>query len=110
MNAENFLNHIRRIHLMNQAWKLAQARLGNDSPISQALRDQKACLQVSLLREYGREVWLQVDEESEEETLLSVRFAPGHASSLGGRVDADHIPARLAEELLTESELDGALK
>lgn len=101
---------IQRIHRMNQAWKLATQRLGSDAPLSQALRDRKACNQVGLLRAFPDQVWLQNDEQTEaDEPLLSVRFNLALSDRLAGRVDADHLPLRLAQELLTEDELARSL-
>jgi len=102
---------IERIHLINRSWKLAQERCSNDVPFSQALRDLKSGVQVQLLRAFPEHVWLSEDRDTpSDEPLLSVRIAEALSGALGGRPDADHIPLRVAEELLTDKEMEIFLK
>lgn len=102
---------IERVHLANRSWKLAQERLGGDAPLSQALRDLKSSLQVQLLRAFPEQVWLSEDHDTpSDEPLLSVRVADALYGALGGRTDGDHIPLRVAADLLTDKEMEVFLK
>ncbi|MFS1439370.1 hypothetical protein [Shewanella sp. 10N.286.48.A6] len=97
---------INRIIRFNHAWKLAQKQYGDSSPITLSLRDQKACLQAQLLREHSG-VYLVLDKDSEtEEPLYSVQLETAiPIDSLGYRTDAEHLPVRIAEKLLSKKEL-----
>ncbi len=102
---------VSRIHLTNKSWKIAVERFGVESPISKALRNRKSGLQVRLLREYPEKSWLQIDNETiSDEPLFSVRLLIDEPKAFMGRVDADHIPVRIANEVFTEHEIKGLEK
>lgn len=102
---------VSRIHLMNKSWKIAVERFGVESPISQALRNRKSGLQVRLLREYPEKSWLQIDNETvSDEPLFSVRLLIDDPGEYKGRIDADHLPVRIANEVFTEFEIKGLEK
>ncbi|MDP5132024.1 MAG: hypothetical protein NWQ54_14165 [Paraglaciecola sp.] len=92
-----------KIVAFNHCWKLAQSRFGSDSAISRMLRDQKSVLQCALLRQ--KFAYLQLDEGAIEEALYSVRLFSSVNVNGVKRNDAEHMPVRIASELLTEEEL-----
>lgn len=92
-----------KIISFNHCWKMAQQRYGNASAIARMLRDQKSILQAALLRE--NLAYLQPDPEAEEEPLFSVRLNTPVVLNGVTRIDAEHMPVRLAEEFFTELEL-----
>ena len=103
---------IKKIISFNQAWKLSKKIFGDESSLSLALRDQKACLQAELLRDHI-DAYLEFDAETESaEPLYSVRLLDGiELPPLGYiRNDAEHIPVRIAEEIFTEEELIKLIK
>jgi hypothetical protein len=102
---------VNRIIRFNHAWKLAKNKYGDGSSITLSLRDQKACLQAQLLREYSG-VYLALDEKApSDEPLYSVQFENGITiESLGFRTDAEHLPVRIAEKLFSEKELTELIK
>ncbi len=89
----------------NHAWKSATTLFGSDSPSAQSARDLKAALQIRLLRSYPKEVFLELDsdisQEKEGEDLYSLRLV----NSIGNRNNAEHLPVRVAHQLLTQSEI-----
>lgn len=92
------------IHAVNHSWKLAIEMFGNNHGIAQSLRDLKVRLQIRLLRNYAPEfVYLQIDKEREsEEALYSFKLSP----SINGYGDVAHLPIRLANKVLSISELN----
>ncbi|MFH7024546.1 MAG: hypothetical protein ACHBN1_03900 [Heteroscytonema crispum UTEX LB 1556] len=87
---------------VNHAWKAARELFGEDSPLSTSSRDLKICLQVRLLRNYApKNVYLVIDSETEGEALYSLRLR----EPIGNRQDAEHLPVRVAYEVLSEKEL-----
>ena len=108
----NKIKLIKKIISFNQAWKLSKQMFGDKSSLSLALRDQKACLQAELLREYIG-VYLEDDAETESaEPLYTVRLLDGIELPPLGYIknDAEHIPVRIAEEIFTEEELMKLIK
>ncbi|WP_420554275.1 hypothetical protein [Neptuniibacter marinus] len=97
-----------QITSINRAWKLARDQWGEDSKTALMLRERKSSLQSSLIREYPNQVFLRLDTENTEgESLFSVRLHSEVTLPNGiRRVDAEHLPVRLAEELFTSTELD----
>lgn len=94
---------VSKIIAFNHCWKMAQQRYGNTSAIAKMLRDQKSMLQAGLLRE--NLAYFKLDAEAEEEPLFSVRLhLPIEIQGIT-RIDAEHMPVRLAEEFFTEKEL-----
>ncbi|TRV42029.1 MAG: hypothetical protein EWV53_06995 [Microcystis panniformis Mp_MB_F_20051200_S9] len=89
----------------NHAWKSATILFGSDSPSAQSARDLKSALQIRLLRSYPEQVFLELDsnisQEEEGEDLYSVRLV----NPIGNRNNAEHIPVRVAHQLLIKSEI-----
>lgn len=98
---------ITKIIAFNHCWKMAQQRYGNTSAIARMLRDQKSILQAALLRENLG--YLQPDPDAEEEALFSVRLKTPIYLNGVTRVDAEHMPVRIAEEIFTDQELNKLL-
>lgn len=94
---------VRKIISFNHCWKMAQTRFGASSPITKMLRDQKSVLQCALLRK--RLSYLKIDNEAVDEPLYSVRLIEPITINGCIRTDAEHLPVRLAEELLTQEEI-----
>lgn len=93
---------VTEIKAVNRAWKVACELFGEDSPLSTSSRDLKACLQVRLLVSYAPgQVYLAIDQEAEGEQLYSLRLR----KLIGNCQDADHLPVRVAQKLLTPEEL-----
>ncbi|MBN3886500.1 MAG: hypothetical protein V7K64_18890 [Nostoc sp.] len=93
---------VQEIVAINHAWKVACELFGQDSPLSVSSRDLKTCLQVRLLRSYApKQVYLIEDKQSEGEPLYSLRLR----KPIGERLYAEHLPIRIAEEVLTDKEL-----
>ena len=92
---------VTEIVAINKGWKAAAKLLGEDSPLAVSMRDLKSCLQVRLLRWHPEEVFLERDEEAEGEPLFSLRLK----SPVQGRRDAEHLPVRVAEALLSGEEI-----
>ena len=89
----------------NHAWKSATKLFGSDSLSAQSARDLKAALQIRLLRSYPEKVFLELDsdisQEEEGEDLYSVRLV----DQICNRNNAEHLPVRVAHQLLTQSEI-----
>jgi hypothetical protein len=93
---------VEEIVAVNHAWKVACELFGQDSPLSISSRDLKTCLQVRLLRSYAPEqVYLIEDKKAEGEPVYSLRLR----EPIGNRLYAEHLPIRVAEEVLTDKEL-----
>ncbi|MFN6485007.1 MULTISPECIES: hypothetical protein [unclassified Nostoc] len=94
---------VNEIVAVNHAWKVARELFGQDSPLSISSRDLKTCLQVRLLRSYAPEqVYLIEDKKSEGEPLYSLRLR----KLIGNRLDAEHLPMRVDQEVLADKELE----
>ncbi|WP_199339463.1 hypothetical protein [Nostoc sp. FACHB-892] len=94
---------VNEIVAVNHAWKVACELFGQDSPLSISSRDLKTCLQVRLLRSYAPEqVYLIEDKKAEGERLYSLCLR----EPMRERLYAEHLPIRIAEEVLTNKELD----
>ena len=90
---------------VNHAWKLACDLFEHTPPLATSLRDLKTCKQVRLLQTYGMtQVYLAIDpeESSEREPLYSVCLR----HSIGDRTNAEHLPVRVAKEVLSPAELN----
>lgn len=103
---------LERIISVNHAWKLSKEEFGADFIATNALRDTKSSLQATLLREFPEEVYLQVasDSDDHEEALFSVRLK--NKTWVDGvlREDAEHLPARIAEQIFTSTEISKFLR
>ncbi len=97
---------VREIIAVNHAWKEAKDLLDRaDNHLANSLRDLKARLQVRLLRSYAPKlVYLMTDPDPNEhydEPLYGLRLV----KLINGRQDASHMPVRVAEENLSQQEL-----
>ncbi|MEH2194766.1 MAG: hypothetical protein V7K98_19260 [Nostoc sp.] len=94
---------VNEIVAVNHAWKVARELFGEDSPLSISSRDLKTCLQVRLLRSYAPEqVYLIEDKKAEGEPVYSLRLR----EPIGNRLYAEHLPMRVAQEVLADKELE----
>lgn len=97
-------NLVKEIHAVNHAWKLAIEMFNHDYPLAQSLRNLKVRLQVRLLRNYAPDfVYLKENTETiSEESLYSLQLV----SVVNGYKDAAHLPIRVAQEILSVSEIN----
>ncbi len=92
---------VKEIVAVNHAWKVA-CEFGENSPLSTSSRDLKTCLQVRLLRSYApTKVYLVEDKQVEGEALYSLHLL----EPINNRLYAEHLPVRMAYQVLTEKEL-----
>jgi hypothetical protein len=103
---------VRQIIAFNHSWKRQKELLGGNSPVANLLKLRKSSLQVELLRNFPEQVYLVVADDNNEETelLYSVRLNKEINVNNVIRRDVEHLPARIAEEYLTESELTRCIK
>lgn len=103
---------MRQVIAFNHVWKRQRELLGDKSPVVNLLKFRKSSLQVELLRSFPDQVYLVVaDDNSEESELLySVRLKKEINVNNVIRRDVEHLPARIAEEYLTDSELTRFIK
>lgn len=111
---------VERIITINRAWKVALDNITRASEsekkvcknIAYRLQLQKSNWQAILIRSYPDQVWLKIDEDEDySEPLYSVRFGTGFMlKDMTWKVDAEHLPQRLAEQMLTKAELKLALQ
>jgi hypothetical protein len=96
-----------RITLFNHNWKRACELWGGDSHIATMLRHRKSDLQVRLLTMEPEVAYLKRDFDNlDGEPLFSVRLNASVTLDNGiVRTDADHMPVRVAEELLSQHEI-----
>lgn len=96
-----------RITLFNHSWKRACEQWGRDSAIATMLRHRKSDLQVELLLMNPRVCCFRPDTDNlDGEPLFSVRLnLPVTLENGVVRTDADHMPVRVAETLLTDQEI-----
>ncbi len=101
----NFEELITEIAAINQAWKVSKELSPN---LGNSLKDLKNRLQVRLLRNYAPErLFLELDTATEsEEPLYSLR----HRQPIGNRWNAEHLPVRVAKEMLSDEELKQLIK
>ncbi len=93
---------VKEIVAVNHAWKVACELFGENSPLSTSSRDLKTCLQVRLLRSYApAQVYLVEDKQAEGEALYSLHLR----EPIGNRLYAEHLPVRVAYQVLTDKEL-----
>jgi hypothetical protein len=103
---------VKQIIAFNHSWKRQKELLGDNSPIANLLKFRKSSLQVELLRNFPEQVYLVVADDNSEETelLYSVRLKKEINVNNVIRRDVEHLPARIAEEYLTEDELTKCIK
>ncbi|MBX9257696.1 hypothetical protein H1Q63_27870 [Desmonostoc muscorum CCALA 125] len=93
---------VEEIVAVNHAWKVACELFGQNSPLSISSKDLKTCLQVRLLRSYApKEVYLIEDEEAQGEPLYGLRLR----EPIGNRLYVEHLPVRVAQNVLSPQEL-----
>lgn len=97
-------NLVRRIHTINQGWKVARERFGADDALARSLRDLKSRLQVRLLRHPDADVRIEHDADFESEIIYSIRVSDA-ANTLSS--DAAHIPHRVLAQHLSTTEMRG---
>ncbi|KHD25432.1 hypothetical protein NM09_06810 [Vibrio caribbeanicus] len=98
---------LERIIAVNHAWKLSREEFGQDFVATKSLRDTKSSLQATLVRDFPEDVYLKVatDSESHGETMFSVRLRKPITINDVVRVDAEHLPARIAKQIFSEHEI-----
>lgn len=100
---------VRLIRVVNDAWHALRDLDADgvaDPPVLAALRDLKALKQVRLLREFPELAYLVGDPDpSLPEACFSVRLH----TKIHGRLDACHLPQRVAHMFLTDDEILAAL-
>ena len=98
---------VEKITLFNHNWKRACEQWGSDSAIATMLRHRKSDLQVELLLVNPRVCYLRPDTDNlDGEPLFSVRLdLPVTLENGVVRTDADHMPVRVAEALLSQREI-----
>lgn len=102
---------VRQIVAFNQAWKQARKRWGAEHAITLALRERKTALQLDLLHHHRHTVFLRRDTEADGEALFSVRLLQSVRLPNGHvRVDAEHLPERLALQFLSETEIESLME
>ncbi|MFB2935020.1 hypothetical protein ACE1B6_07050 [Aerosakkonemataceae cyanobacterium BLCC-F154] len=96
---------ITEIAAINQAWKVSKELSPN---LGNSLKDLKNRLQVRLLRKYAPErVYLELDTATEsEEPLYSLRLR----QPIGNCWNVEHLPVRVAQEMLSDEELKQLIK
>ena len=103
---------VRQIIALNHAWKRQREIHPPNDPIPMMLQARKASMQVELLRRFPGDAYLRhADDDAEHtEALYSVRLK--RPLPLNGviREDAEHLPVRIAESLLSDLELEKFLK
>jgi hypothetical protein len=99
---------------INHAWKEARFMFGNSAGLTVSLRNLKTRSQVRLLHNYAPEkVYLKIDEQALEPSLEVDNDAETGEPLYGlilrkpvnGVTDAAHLPVRVAQEFLSESEI-----
>lgn len=98
---------VSKITLFNHNWKRACDQWGANSSIATMLRHRKSDLQIQLLLMGRDTAFLRPDIENVGgEALYSVRLTSPITLDNGiVRADADHMPVRVAEELLTPQDI-----
>jgi hypothetical protein len=100
-NCEELITEIAAI---NQAWKVSKELSPN---LANSLKDLKNRLQVRLLRNAPERVYLELDTATaSEEPLYSLRLR----QPIGNRWNAEHLPVRVAQEMLSDEELKQLIK
>lgn len=105
---------VAEIIAINHAWKEARLMFGNSAGLAQSLRNLKTRSQVRLLRCYAPEkVYLKIDEQALEPSLEIDNEAETGEPLYGlmlrkpvnGATDVAHLPIRVAQEFLSDSEI-----
>jgi hypothetical protein len=97
---------VRLIIAINHAWKRQRQIWGAESACAKILQGRKSSLQTQLLTTFPTDTYLKLDTENTEgEPLYSVRLRQPILLDKLVRTNAEHIPQRIAEELLTSKQI-----
>jgi len=96
---------VKEIVAVNHAWKEAKALFEDpDSGLAKSLRNLKTRLQVRLLRKYApQQVYLLKDPTADASDPL---YGLSLVQPIAGHTDAAHLPIRVAQEHLSEAEIE----
>jgi hypothetical protein len=92
---------IHEIEAVNRVWKKTRNLFGEDSALTSSYRELKVCLQTQLLRCFPDIAHLVIDSSAQGEPLYSIRLK----QQIAGRLDAAHMPVRVAKEVFTSEEI-----
>ncbi|MBY6093967.1 hypothetical protein [Ferrimonas balearica] len=108
---DRYHNLIERIVTVNHAWKLSREEFGQDFPATKSFRGVKSSLQADLIREFPEDCYLVIDPGTQhtEDPLYSVRLQRTVVINNAQKSDAEHLPCRIAEQLLTPEEIENAV-
>ena len=97
------------------AWKVAKEdqHAHINTHLANRLKQQKSTWQIELIRSFPNHVWLKKDLDNfPDGSVFSVRWKSGSIISTDGdeKWNAEHIPADIAQSLLTKSEFLTAIQ
>ena len=102
---------VKLIIATNHSWKRQRDLWGADSAMARMLQGRKSSLQTHLLTAFPTDTYLKLDTDtSEGEPLYSVRLQQPLVLNKVIRKDAEHLPVRIAEELLTQEQIQQRLE
>tara|TARA_R110001592_G_scaffold302869_3_gene574876 strand:- start:26542 stop:26871 length:330 start_codon:yes stop_codon:yes gene_type:complete len=102
---------VKLIIATNHSWKRQRDLWGADSSVARMLQGRKSSLQTQLLTVFSSDTYLKLDLENDEgEPLYSVRLKQALVINNTIRHDAEHLPVRIAEELLTQEQITQRLE
>ncbi len=95
---------VQEIVAVNKAWKVASEAFNSHSGLAQSLRDLKTRLQVRLLYCYAPKLVCLVEDRDTEsdEPLYGLKLN----YPIAGFRDAAHLPIRVAQEVLSPTEIE----
>lgn len=104
-------NLLERIIAVNHAWKLSREEFGQEFCATKSLRWTKSSLQATLLREFPNETSLKVatDNDAHNGLMYSVRLNIPITVSGVQRIDAEHLPSHIAEQIFNLEEINQLL-
>ncbi|MBA3922790.1 MAG: hypothetical protein H0X31_14275 [Nostocaceae cyanobacterium] len=95
---------VKEIVAVNHAWKEAKDLFEPESGLAKSLRNLKTRLQVRLLRKYApQQVYLLKDPTADASEPL---YGLSLVQPIAGHTDAAHLPIRVAQEHLSEAEIE----
>ena len=101
---------VKLIIATNHSWKRQRDLWGANSAMARMLQGRKSSLQTQLLLTFPMDTYLKIDtDNSEGEPLYSVRLQQPLILHKVIRNDAEHLPVRIAEELLTQEQIQQRL-
>lgn len=111
MNTPSIPVLVRQIIAFNHSWKQARERWGAEHVVTLALRERKTALQLDLLHHHRHTAFLRRDPTADGEPLFSVRLLrPVRLPNGHVRVDAEHLPERLALQFLSKTEIEALME